>query len=154
MRADNPAVSLRSIDEHNGAEVLDLKVSANQIDNVANNERSLAQAYIYGSKAWPRAIYAGDTPVGLLMLSVEPHNNDRIEYGLWRLMLAEAFQGLGYGKAALDLAVADVRARPHTGSLSASCVPGIHGPLEFYKKYGFVETGEIDDGEIVLSLPL
>ena len=35
-----------------------------------------------------------------------------------------------------------------------SAVPGEGGPQPFYEKLGFVPTGQIDDGEVVLRLEL
>lgn len=58
---------------------------------VAPNEISLAQAE-QSDTAWCRAIYAADEPVGFIML------NDDAEaerYFIWRLMIAQPFQGRG-----------------------------------------------------------
>jgi hypothetical protein len=33
-------------------------------------------------------------------------------------------------------------------------VPGERSALPFYERYGFVRTGEIDEGEVVLRLAL
>lgn len=57
----------------------------------ASNAVSLAQALSHG-EAWYRAIYAGETPVGFVMLEVWP---ERAEYGIWRFMIGAAHQGQG-----------------------------------------------------------
>ena len=50
---------------------------------VASNERSLAQADT-NEKAWYRAVYADDTPVGFVMIVDDDEN---CEYFLWRFMI-------------------------------------------------------------------
>ena len=60
---------------------------------VANNAVSIAQAH-FEPCAWFRGIYANETPVGFIMLYDDP---DEPAYFLWRLLVAEEYQGLGYG---------------------------------------------------------
>ncbi|MEO0588675.1 MAG: GNAT family N-acetyltransferase, partial [Planctomycetota bacterium] len=105
------AVTLRPVTPDNVYAVVCLKVGPDQQGTVATNSNSLAEAYVYGDRAWPRAIYAGDTPVGFLMLDLvgpdHPEAEDgRASYFLWRLMVDAEHQGRGYGTAALRLVVA------------------------------------------------
>jgi diamine N-acetyltransferase len=62
--------------------VLNLSVAEAQEKVVASNAVSIAQAYFARDRAWFRAIYAGDTVVGFLMLEDQPEVE---EYFLWRL---------------------------------------------------------------------
>ena len=117
---------------------------------VAPNAVSIAQAY-FEPKAWFRAIYAGETPVGFVMLHDDP---EKREYYLWRFMIDAAHQREGHGWRALDLVVDHVRGRPGARQLVSSYVPGEDGPGDFYLRYGFVETGEVDEGEVVIRLEL
>ena len=144
-------VSLREVNKDNLRQIFRLKVSPRQEDFVASNAVSLAQAYFDRDNAWFRAIYAGETPVGFLMLWDDPAES---KYYLWRFLLAEPYQGFGYGKRALDLLVAHVRTRPGAKELLLSCVPASDGPCPFYERYGFTYTGEEDDGELVMRLVL
>ena len=75
-------------------------------------------------------------------------------YTLWRLMIADGFQGRGYGKRAVELLIDYVRTRPGATALMTSWVPGDDGPAEFYRKLGFELTGEMDEGEVVGRLAL
>jgi aminoglycoside 2'-N-acetyltransferase I len=70
------------------------------------------------------------------------------------LLIDTRWQGLGYGRAALDLAVDYVRTRPHAETLFTSVVSGEGSPRGFYLKCGFRPTGDVHDGEDVLELPL
>jgi diamine N-acetyltransferase len=117
---------------------------------VAPNAVSIAEAH-FSDKAWFRAIYAGEMLVGFIMLYDDP---DEHEYFLWRLMIAGPYQGMGYGKRALELLVEYVRTRPGAEALYTSYVPVDGGPEGFYRKFGFEPTGEVDDGELVVRLPL
>lgn len=117
---------------------------------VAPNAYSLAQAHFH-PHAWFRAVYAGKTPVGFIMLAAD---EEKQEYFLWRYMIATPYQGYGYGRDAIDLLVEYVRTRPGAKELLVSCVPHPQGPYPFYLKCGFVDTGDIEDGEVVMKLIL
>ena len=102
-------------------------------------------------EAWVRAIYAGETPVGFLMLADEP---EEPEYFLWRFMIDQRYQGRGYGRRAIELLVDHVRARPGATELLVSYEQGEGGPELFYHRLGFEPTGEVIDGEMVARLVL
>jgi diamine N-acetyltransferase len=144
-------VSLREVTAETVRSIVALKVLPEQEQFVAPNGLSISQAYFQREQAWFRAIYAGDTPVGFLMLYDDP---EEPEYFLWRFMIDARYQGLGFGKRALDLLVAYVRTRPGATALGTSCVPKPGGPCPFYERYGFKYTGEEDDGELVMRLEL
>jgi diamine N-acetyltransferase len=141
-------VTLREVTADTVRTVCDLAVGPDQDGLVAPNAVSIAEAS-FEPKAWFRAIYAGEEPVGFVMLYDDPP-----ECFLWRLMVDHRHQGRGYGRAALDLVVEHLRRRPGVTALLTSYVPAPSGPEHFYKRYGFVDTGEVDDGEVVCRLPL
>jgi diamine N-acetyltransferase len=143
-------VTLREVTKDTVVAVCRLQVAAEQREYVADNAFSIAQAY-FEPKAWFRAIYADETPVGFVMLYDDP---DTAEYFLGRLMIDAARQGVGFGRSAIALLVEYVRTRPAARELLVSYHPGPHSPREFYLKLGFRDTGRIEEGEEVLSLPL
>ena len=143
-------ITLREITSDSLKAVLNLRVSVDQERLVASNARSIAEAH-FSDHAWFRAIYAQDEPVGFLMLYID---ESETEYYLWRLMIDHRFQGRRYASEALKLAIAHVRTLPNAFELKTSYVPGEGSAGSFYEKMGFKETGEVDDGEIVLSLAL
>jgi len=145
-----PEVTLRAITAETVRAICALEVAPEQRGFVAPNAISIAQAY-FESKAWFRAVYAGEEPVGFVMLFEDV---EKPEYYLWRFMVAAEQQGNGYGKRALDLVVKHLRGLPGARELRSSFVPGEHGPRDFYLRYGFVETGEVDEGEHVIRLEL
>ncbi len=143
-----PTVSLREITQETLSPILKLSVKESQSKFVASNAVSIAQAH-FDEHAWFRAIYAGEEPVGFLMLYMDPHE---ATYHLWRFMIDQRFQGKGYGQQALELVIDFVRSLPNAKEFSLSCVPADGGPEPFYRKFGFVETGEWDDDEKVMRL--
>lgn len=141
-------IELRELDKSNYRDILKLKVADNQMGFVASNAISLAQA-LFHSQAWYRGIYQGDTAVGFVMLELDMK---KPEYYLWRYMIDEKFQGNGYGLAALKLVIEYVKSLPESTEFILSYVPKEGNPKGFYEKLGFLETGEIEDGEVIMKL--
>jgi len=121
---------------------------------VADNAISIAQGHCAGADAWMRAIYAGDQPVGFVMLDLEeePEDDDPGPF-LWRLMIAGPEQGKGYGRAALRQVFAWAKARG-ARHLATSCGQSEGSPEGFYRRLGFEPTGDWIDDEKVLRLQL
>jgi diamine N-acetyltransferase len=143
-------VELREVTRETVRRICALTVAPDQNQFVAPNAISIAEAY-FSPKAWFRAVYAGDEPVGFLMLSDDV---EKREYFLWRLMIADGQQGKGYGRRAIQLLIDEVRTRPGATELKTSYVPGEGGPEGFYRTLGFEPTGEMDEGEVVARLKL
>lgn len=143
-------VTLREITGESVRAICALEVAPEQRGFVAPNAISIAQAH-FEPKAWFRAVYADDEPVGFVMLFEDA---EKPEYFLWRLMVDAGHQGKGYGRRTLDLVVERVRGLPGAAELLTSYVPGDAGPRDFYLRYGFVETGEVEGMERVIRLEL
>ena len=148
--ARDAEVTLREITEETLYPVLKLDVTPAQKSFVAPNSVSLAEAGIHAD-AWARAIYAGDTPVGFLMLSDQPA---KPLYYLWRFMVDARYQRLGFGRKAMELLIEHVKGRPSASELKLSFVEAAGGPGPFYESLGFRKTGEYHDGEAIMILPL
>lgn len=146
-----PAViSLREVTQENLSDVLKLSVAEAQNQFVAPNPVSLAEAH-FEPRAWYRAIYADETPVGFVMLY---EDQQKPTYYLWRYMIDARYQGHGYGRQALELVIERMRNLPNAQEMLLSYVPAEGSPQPFYEKLGFVDTGEVDDGENVMRLAL
>jgi diamine N-acetyltransferase len=146
----NSSISLREVTAETVRAICRLEVNEEQKHFVAPNAVSIAEAY-FESKAWFRAIYADDTPVGFLMLYDDPEEPN---YFLWRFMVDAHYQKMGFGKRAMDLLVEYVRTRPGAHELRLSCHPGEQGPEPFYRKYGFALTGKMIDREAEMRIDL
>lgn len=150
------AITLREITEDNTAAVLALRLAPGQERFVSTVADSLEEARENPQgNPWFRAVYAGDQPVGFVMLSwdVEPQPPDiNGPWFLWKLIIDQRYQGQGYGREIVEQVVELVRDQGGT-ELLTSYVPGEAGPAGFYERLGFVPTGELDpQGEILLRL--
>ncbi len=143
-------VQLLKITEDTVRTICNLTVHKEQKKFVAPNAVSIAQAY-FSDKAWFRAIYIGNIPVGFLMLEDQPK---KPEYFLWRFMIDHRYQSMGYGRQALTLLIDHVKNRPNAAELLTSVVQAEGGPQQFYEKLGFELTGEYEDGEALMKLTL
>jgi diamine N-acetyltransferase len=137
-------VELREITKATARTIMKIEVAGDQQHLVAPTMMSIAEAY-FEPKAWFRAIYANDEPVGFIMLYDDP---DTPEYYLWRLLVGAEHQRKGYGRAAVEQLVEYVRTRPGATELLVGWVPGPGSPEPFYRSLGFEPTGEIDHGEV------
>lgn len=101
-------------------------------------------------------MYAGDVPVGFIMISdgITVQNPEYLgPYFLWRLLIDQQ-QGRGYGAAAVGLVIDYPRTRPGARVLITSCGQGPGSPLGCYLRQGFRWTGTEHEGELVLELDL
>jgi diamine N-acetyltransferase len=143
------AVTLREITADTVRQVTALEVAPEQRGLVASNAVSIAQAY-FEPKAWFRAVAAGDELVGFVMVY---RDSAASTFHVWRFMIDARHQGRGYGRRAMELLIEEARADGAT-EVTLSVVPGDGSALDFYAGLGFEETGEIDDGEVAMRLPL
>jgi diamine N-acetyltransferase len=126
-----------------------------QREMVADNALSIAQAHC-SENAWLRAIYADDTPIGFLLLHIGSDYADGIDCPgvfLWRFMIAGPYQGRGYGREAIQFLLKHLKALG-IPDLYTSHGVGEGSPEGFYKKLGFVPTGDHygDEIEIVYRI--
>jgi diamine N-acetyltransferase len=147
---------LERVTPKNYEAALALSVRPDQDDLVAPVVQSLAEAYVYAERAWPRLIYDGDRLVGFLMAFLDipwADDPDDLRSGLWRLNIAADSQGRGYGRFAVEAVCAEIAARGGTRAF-VTWEPRAGGPEEFYLKLGFQPTGEQSGGQTVAVLDL
>ena len=159
-------LSLQHIDGRNVWDILKLKVSKEQKSYVAGNDISLIEAYISkteNGQIFPFGIYKDDVPVGFLMVGFGTDSSwddapaiAQNNYDLRRLMIDTKYQGRGYGKEALNLALEFIRTFP-CGKAEycwLSYEPENKVARDLYRSFGFVETGEKDGEELIAVLKL
>lgn len=142
------SVVLEELDETSGREIMRLEVAPAQLDFVAPNSISLAQAYLTDD-VLVRGVFAGPIPIGFVMVSTREHR-----YYLWRFMIDHRYQGMGYGRRAMELLIDLVRSLPEAKELRLSYVPAPGGPGPFYRALGFEDTGNVHNGEHEMVLAL
>jgi diamine N-acetyltransferase len=151
-------VTLREITDENREAVLALRVAPGQERFVSSVRYAIREAAEnpHGNP-WYRAVYAGDEPVGFVMLSwnVEPQPPEiNGPWFLWKLLIDEGHQGRGNGFQVVRQIAQLVRSEGGT-ELLTSYVPYDGGPAGFYERLGFVPTGELDpEGEVLMRLVL
>ena len=143
-------VTLREISQDTVTQIMALKVGPDQEHLVATNAQSIAEAH-FNKDAWFRAIYAGDTLVGFVMIS---DIIKKAEYFLLRFMIDARYQRSNFGRRVTELLINHVRTRPNAEELYVSYHGGEGGPEGFYQRFEFEPTGEIEDGEIIAKMKL
>lgn len=156
---DDERVSLRPLTDVNRDEVLALRRAPGQEHFVSSVAGSLEEADAYPqANPWYRAVYAGDEPVGFVMLSWDCVPQPPVIIGpwfLWKLLIDEHHQRRGHGREVVRLVVELVRDAGAEELLTSYVPGGEGGPWPFYERLGFVPTGDLDvNGEVILSLDL
>ena len=159
-------LELKKINRNNVGEILKLEVFDNQRNFVATNNSRIIEAYIAiteNNHVFTFGIYNDDTPVGFLMIGFDVKSDvegiPRIakgNYNIWRIMIDKKFQGKGFGKKAMDLALEFINTFP-CGTAKycwLSYESDNDVARQLYKLVGFVETDEKDGDEIVAILEL
>ncbi|MBP0932134.1 GNAT family N-acetyltransferase (plasmid) [Streptomyces goshikiensis] len=135
-----------------------IQVRPDQAHLVSPVVKSLAEAYVNGDCAWPRAIVDGDEVVGFVMAFIDIAWNPAadpgdIRSGIWRLNISADRQGKGYGRFAVEAVTAELRRRGADRAY-VTWEPGPGTPEPFYLGLGFRSTGERSGGQSVAVLPL
>lgn len=156
---DNKAITLRRITRRNYRKIIGLKVKPEQEVLIASNAVSIADAYFY-REAWMRAIYLGEIPIGFVMLGDNSLKYKIIKhfnpfFYIWRFMIADKYQDMGYGKKAMQKVIEHVKSKYNADELIVYILPENKKALEFYKKIGFKLTGkELKVGDLEMRLDL
>ena len=134
-----------------------LSVFRKQKNFVATNKGSLAEAYVAitnGGVALPFAICKNGKPVGFLMISYGWSNDEDLKdddpglvklvkesYCIWRFMIDKHYQGRGYGKKAMQLALDYIHTFPCGKAKYCwlSYEPENTIAKKLYESFGFVE---------------
>ena len=149
------SICLKYITIENYFDVLNLEVHPNQRNFIASNSISLAEAYVYdknGNFIAPLAVYDKEVLVGFVMIAYDRKIGiSKGNYLLFRFMIDKRFQGLGYFKLTMDAVIDFVRTEPagKATSLWLSYEPENKHARSCYLHYGFKETGEVIEDEIV-----
>lgn len=144
-------MELREITGENYQQVLNLSTGAGQEGFVAQNVRSMAQAWVFRDRDRPYALYEGEELVGFIMFDWRPEKKTA---EIWRLMIDHRFQGKGYGRRAMELALEKIRRAGVFDRVQLYYIPGNEKARALYRNLGFGETGNTLDGEIQMELIL
>ncbi|MBN1151518.1 GNAT family N-acetyltransferase [candidate division WOR-3 bacterium] len=142
-------VVFKDIDQNNFFDCMDLEVRNDQ-PYVASNSFSVAESKIFPE--WTtKAVYHEEEMVGFVMYTLD---FDDGELYLCRFMIDKNHQGKGFGVATLDLLKKIALETDGIGKIVLSTSPKNLNGIRIYEKYGFRDTGVIEDGEEVFELVL
>jgi diamine N-acetyltransferase len=152
------SLSIRPVTKDNWRALAKLKVREDQTHFVASNIHSIAEShYGYdepdGSGHWdmfPFGIYDDDYPVGFLMYGYNFSYPD-FQAFIIRLMVDGNQQGKGYGKFGMQKMLETFRQEARIQRVGISYEPDNEVARKLYASLGFVETGEIHEGEVVAA---
>lgn len=117
---------------------------------VASNAVSIAQSKAEDS--WiTKVIYDGSIMVGFIMYGYSNKNNF---FEVCRIMIDYKQQGKGYGKKALEYAVTELRNIKDCKEIFLSFDPENKLARYLYEKFGFKDTGKMNEEEVLFSLKL
>ena len=153
-------IRFEEITNRNIWKVCMLEPFEDQKDFVAENIQSLAEAYATrneGNNALPLAVYNDAELIGFVMIGKGTVGNEneseliRENYSLWRLMIDRKYQRRGLGRQTLDAVMALIRTFPfgEAKKVWLSYEPENTRARDIYRKYGFVENGDMCGNEIV-----
>ena len=146
-------VSTRPVTAENWEEALALSVSPEQERFVPSVVLTLAKCFIRpdGQTHEPYAVYAGAAMVGFYRLSYVPSEETKCYLG--GFLIDRAYQGRGYGRAALSLYLAEVRRRfPACREVYLTVHPENERAAALYSSAGFEPLAFRVDDEDAMRL--
>ncbi len=132
--------------------VVKLSVADSQRHFIASNAFSLAQA-AYTPNVYPLSIYAGNMLIGFAMYGYDQDFQPPM-WGIWRFMIDQRYQKQGYGRQALSSLLQKLAAERGHGTVYISAVPENTVAIALYESAGFRRTGELIEGEVLLTISL
>lgn len=145
--AEAPQVTVDQLKCEDIRIVLSLRVREDQKKFVANNKDSLAEAE-ENPACVPLVIRAKEGPVGFAMYALDQDDGN---YWIYRLMIDDRFQRRGYGSAALIELIRMIAEIPDCSCIMLGVKPENNEAVRVYERAGFRLTGDILDGELIMS---
>lgn len=138
------SVKLSEITEENWLEAAGLSVKESQKSYVAPAIGILARGYVYRDcNAKIFVIKNDDTIVGIAL--VREFTDEPLGYDLQQFMIDQRFQGKGYGSAALELILDELRKEAHYDHVELCVKTEDLDAIRLYEKCGFVDSGYVDE---------
>ena len=142
-------VKLRTINEDNYMECLNLKASVANADFVDPVAWSLAEAWVFYDDSRPFAIYADDVMVGYVLMYVGEENHQIINF-----MIDSRFQRRGYGSAAAKLCVEYLSKECNASRISLPLEPDNQVAHKLWSRLGFEMSDLMENGYQFMRLYL
>jgi diamine N-acetyltransferase len=152
------SIELRPVTQENWQSLIKLKVRDGQKDFVASNLYSIAESHFGFDEEghWelsPYGLFLNGEPVGFAMMGLNVHHS-RFQGLILRLMVDEKHQGRGHGRRAMKAITEMFRANKKVRTVCISYAPENEVARKLYASFGFVETGEMLESEVLAVLQL
>jgi diamine N-acetyltransferase len=152
------SLEFRPVTQKNWQSLIKLKVRAGQQDFVSSNVYSIAESQFGFDEEghwdlFPYGIYKNGEPVGFAMTGLNI-NHSRFQGLILRLMVDERYQGRGYGREAMKVMTEMFLANERVRAVCISYAPENDTARKLYLSFGFVETGEMLESEVLAVLQL
>lgn len=166
MRKEGSALmlSLKKITWKNLDEVIYLSVKPEQNDFIADNIYGIAQSYVAlssGEDPYPFAVYNYDVCVGFVFMAYEEKGDidedgdvaEETNFHIIRLMIDKNYQGKGYGRELVKLCIDWIKQKTQERPLKIHLSYNENNSVakKLYASFGFIETGERNDGNEVIA---
>ena len=152
------SLEFRPVTQENWQSLIKLKVRNGQQDFVSSNVYSIAESQFGFDEEghwdlFPYGIYKNGEPVGFAMTGLNI-NHPRFQGLILRLMVDERYQGRGYGRQAMKVMTEMFLANERVRAVCISYAPENDTARKLYLSFGFVETGEMLESEVLAVLQL
>ena len=137
-------IRLSNVTEDNWFEVASLSVKDEQKAFLAPAIGILARGYVYrDSRARVYVIENDDSIVGTAL--VREFTDEPLGYDLQQFMIDQRYQGRGYGSAALELILEELKKEGRFDHVEVCVKKADAAAIRLYEKHGFSESGYIDE---------
>ena len=140
-------IDLRPVTADNWRDCVALAVEPPPSRSSSRRSRSYLCLCHYGRVWHPLAVYAGDSVVGFAMWAMDPDDGSGWIGGL---LIDRRRQRRGYGRARWGARRGSSSASTAATGVALSSSPRNAAARALYESLGFVETGEMEDDEVVV----
>ena len=137
-------IRLADVTEENWTDAASLSVRDDQKEFLAPAIGILARGYVYrncGARVY--IIENDDAAAGIAL--VREFTDEPPGYDLQQFMIDQRYQGRGYGSAALELILAELRKEGHFDHVEVCVKKADTAAIRLYEKHGFTDSGYVDE---------
>ena len=137
-------IRLTEVTEDNWQKVASLSVKEQQKGYLAPAIGILARGYVYRNcNARVFVIETDGTVIGVAL--VREFTEEPLGYDLQQFMIDQRYQGKGYGSAALELILEELRREGRFDHVEVCVKREDKAALHLYEKHGFIDSGYVDE---------
>ena len=144
-------IQLREISKSNWQEIAALKLDPSQKDYVFENSYSITESF-FCENSVAKGIFLNDKAIGFIMYESLADEDKPDEVEFLRYMIDAEYQGKGFGKQAFAIALDDIKQNKKPKKIHICFAKENTAANRLYSKFGFVDNGIDEHGQINLML--